>query len=244
MVPVSDAVTATAPWVLGAEGVNIRRGWHRIIVDFSWEHRPGRIAWLVGENGTGKSSLLRVLAGRSRPSAGRVRRLGSRGEEGATLYYHPDMHLPASATVSDWQRLERVLLAGGRTSPLDPDFIPPGAIGAKRLGRLSTGEGKRLLLAALLRREAPFLFLDEPYEHLSREGKALLTRQLLERARRHVVIVATNQEIPPEAGATVLYLDGDRVTFSNEPARSATERFAPAIAAPEDDHLHAEESRC
>ncbi|HSH44908.1 MAG TPA: hypothetical protein VK966_03575, partial [Longimicrobiales bacterium] len=106
------------------------------------------------------------------------------------LYFHPRITPSPRSTVGSWARLtERLLPAGSRTehTPLWPD-VPP----ARPIHRLSTGERKRLLLDALLRRSGP-LILDEPYEHLSPDGKAALTRLLHERAAGAVVVVATNQ---------------------------------------------------
>lgn len=78
------------------------------------------------------------------------------------------------------------------------------------LGRVSTGEAKRTLLEALLRKPAPFVFLDEPYEHLSARARDALTEVLVARAKTAVVVVATNQPIPDAAAGPVVQVDGER----------------------------------
>ncbi|NIQ59234.1 MAG: AAA family ATPase, partial [Gammaproteobacteria bacterium] len=106
------------------------------------------------------------------------------------LYYHAGMAIPDGSTVGDWERLV-LRLVPRRTDP-GRTRLWPTVDGRRPVGRLSTGERKRLLLDALLRRPGSLL-LDEPYEHLSPGAKAELTRLLEARARSSVVVVATNQ---------------------------------------------------
>lgn len=217
MVHLSDAMTTPAGWRLEAERLAVRHRRLDVVQDFDWSHVPGRIAWLVGENGAGKSSLLRVLAGRSRPASGSVRRHGPLGATAAVLYYRPGMQLPARARVKDWARLTDRLLRSAGPAPHGTGSLAPRLDPERRLDRLSTGEAKRLLLDALLRRQTPFVFLDEPYEHLSPRAKETLTTILAARAAHAVVVVATNQELPGRASGPVIRLDG---------ARAAVEPYA------------------
>ncbi|MFW6202214.1 MAG: ABC transporter ATP-binding protein, partial [Gemmatimonadota bacterium] len=90
---------------LHVERLAIRRGRTFLVRDFSWTHRAGRIAWVVGRNGAGKSSLLRALAGLDSPASGRVRLDAARPcDPGRPLYYHPRMRPPRHATLASWTR--------------------------------------------------------------------------------------------------------------------------------------------
>lgn len=171
----------------------VRRGHELVVEGLTGKIGPGTIFWITGPNGAGKSSLVRVLALLDAPAAGAVRFRVEPGER--FLYFHSEMALPDSSTVGAWERLTGRLLSPGaqpgRTA-LWPDVDPE-----RRVGGLSTGERKRLLLDGLLRQRGPLL-LDEPYEHLSPDAKAALSAALLARARTRTVVVATNQ-IPPGA---------------------------------------------
>jgi ATPase subunit of ABC transporter with duplicated ATPase domains len=83
-----------------------------------------------------------------------------------------------------------------------------------RFRTLSTGEAKRILLWSMLRQKAGPLILDEPYEHLSREGKTALSALLHSWAQHSVVVVATNQDVPMRPGDTQLTLNGTRLEVS------------------------------
>jgi ABC-type transport system involved in cytochrome bd biosynthesis fused ATPase/permease subunit len=98
------------------------------------------------------------------------------------------MALPGSATTTDFARLARRL---GWPGPSRGAGLWP-AVGRRPARRLSTGERKRLLLDVLLMESGPLL-LDEPFEHLSPDAKETLSNGLRNRARGHVVVVATNQ---------------------------------------------------
>lgn len=171
----------------------VRRGHQPVVQGLTRKIGPGTVFWVTGPNGAGKSSLMRVMALLDAPAAGVVRYRLEPDER--FLYFHSEMALPASSTAGAWERLTGRLLSPGdqqgRTA------LWPDVDSGRRVGRLSTGERKRLLLDALLRRRGPLL-LDEPYEHLSPDAKAALSAALLERARTRAVVVATNQ-VPPDA---------------------------------------------
>lgn len=197
---------------LAIAGLRIRRKGRVVLDALSLTLGPGRLAWVTGENGAGKSSLLRVLAGRLRPEAGEVQMEPGGGT--SVAYYHPAMALPRDAKVGDWMRLL------GRPYAADRGLAPPVSPD-DGVARLSTGEQKRLLLMGILSRATSFTFLDEPYEHLSPEAKATLTQMLLERACTGVVVVATNQEVPTSGQPLVIHVDG-------EPGREAiSEGYTP-----------------
>jgi ATPase subunit of ABC transporter with duplicated ATPase domains len=168
--------------------LSVRRGGALVVDRLDWLLTPGRPAWVVGPNGAGKSSLLRVLAGLDAPASGSVC-IGPRA--GPALYLHAEASLPADATVGDWARFAtRLLPAPARRKRT---ALWPGAPSRRAIGRLSTGERKRLLLDVILRQPGDILLLDEPYEHLSPEAKDALTKILRERASAGIVVVATNQ---------------------------------------------------
>lgn len=176
------------PWtmMLTLTDVTIQRGPTRVVSGLDLVVRSGRVFWVVGPNGAGKSSLLRVMGLLDPPVSGRV---GHQGAEQPLLYFHSEMALPRSSTVGAWARLVDTLLPEG--SVREPTGLLPGLDRRRKVGRLSTGERKRLLLDALLRRPGSLL-LDEPYEHLSPDARAALTRILEERSADSVVVVATN----------------------------------------------------
>lgn len=185
------------------EDVTIRRGGECIVVGLTWSHEPGSIAWLSGPNGAGKSSLMRVLAKIDAPHRGKVRHeADSPVGAGRDLVasYTPAMSLPPEPRAAWFTRLTSRWI--GAPVPLEPDR----ALRGKRCVSLSTGEEKRLLLGPILARARPFVFLDEPYEHLSREARDALTAALVRLARASIVVVATNQPIPPEAAGPTIHL--------------------------------------
>jgi ABC-type multidrug transport system ATPase subunit len=204
--------------VLRLTDLTVRRGASTVCRGLDVEIRPGSIFWVVGPNGAGKSSLLRVMAGIDRPHAGVVTRWAA--PEEPFLYFQSEMSLPPWATVGDWYRLvHRLLPARGVAvrTPLWPE-VPQG----RRIGRLSTGERKRLLLDALFRRPGSLL-LDEPFEHLSPDAKAALTRLLTARVRTSVVVVATNQATGMAARGGGLRLEAGIAS----PLQAARRRWAP-----------------
>lgn len=200
---------AVARPAIEVRGVTVRRGDVEVVAGLDWRHTAGSVAWLVGPNGVGKSSLMGVLAGLTTPAAGSVRReihLGDSvtdvsGDRTRVGFYEPAMSLPPEARAGAFARLSRRLVA-------DADaLVPERELGRKRARHLSTGEEKRLLLGPVLTRGRDFLFLDEPYEHLSAGARATLTALLRELALRSVVVVATNQPLPEEEAGPVLRLE-------------------------------------
>lgn len=141
----------------------------RTLLDgIDWSIGPGARIGLVGVNGTGKTSVLRLLAGELSPTSGTIKR-------GQTLHIgylsQALKELDSSARVLDAVENRRRVteLAGGREITADTLLKDFGFTGDKlttRLGELSGGERRRLQFLRLLLDEPNVLLLDEPTNDL------------------------------------------------------------------------------
>jgi macrolide transport system ATP-binding/permease protein len=117
---------------------------------------------LSGTNGSGKSSLLKVLAGQLLPTSGSVRvnarRLG-------LLEQDVDFPEPVASTRAAWRRATGNHEDDG-TLLVDVGLLRPSDLDLP-VGRLSVGQRRRLALGVLVAQSPDLLLLDEPTNHLS-----------------------------------------------------------------------------
>jgi ATP-binding cassette, subfamily C, bacterial CydD len=171
--------------------------------------RPGTVTVLTGANGAGKSTTLQVIAGLTRPTAGRV----SVGDLAIT-----DLEPQGWWQQLSWLAQRPVLIPGtlaenlalfGELRDIDTACTASGfdevlsglADGLQtRLGRggvgLSLGQRQRLGLARALGSPATVLLLDEPTAHLDEATEARVLRAITERARNGATVVVVGHREP------------------------------------------------
>jgi ATP-binding cassette subfamily F protein uup len=144
---------------------------------------------VVGRNGGGKTTLLRLVVGADTPGSGRVTRTG--GLHIAEVDQRGD--LPADTTVRSYVVGDAAEheWAGDAAVRAVLNGLGVAAVGLDAtLGRLSGGERRRVALAAALVQRADLLVLDEPTNHLDVEGITWLAGYL--RDRRGALLVVTH----------------------------------------------------
>ncbi|EKD54333.1 MAG: hypothetical protein ACD_60C00093G0003 [uncultured bacterium] len=127
---------------------------------------------LVGRNGIGKSTLLKLILGEFLPQAGSIRVQGKLGYVPQHFSIFPESTIK-SFLMDEWQdesRLRKTLMIFGL------DAIPDH----RQLKNLSGGEMTRLLLVKTLLSDADFLLLDEPTNHLDQSARQALYRAIQE----------------------------------------------------------------
>jgi len=152
-----------------------------VIQDFSARITRGDRIGLIGPNGVGKTTLLRVLLGELEPDAGDVRR----GANVEIAYYDQQRErLDPERTVFDTVgEGNDTVTANGRTRHVHAylrDFLFSRERANSPVKALSGGERNRLLLARLFTRPANVLVLDEPTNDLDLETLELLEDELVE----------------------------------------------------------------
>jgi ABC-2 type transport system ATP-binding protein len=146
--------------VLVARGIRKSFGRRRVLAGLDLEVAAGEMVAVAGENGTGKTTLLRILAGDLRPDAGSV---AIRGRPG----YCPQTAVVDEAlTVDQNVRYFQAAYGIGRTGRAEALIERLGYAGCRdqRAGALSGGTRQKLSLTLALMHDPPVLLLDEPYQ--------------------------------------------------------------------------------
>jgi heme ABC exporter ATP-binding subunit CcmA len=162
------------------EHVTRRFGATQVLDDLTLHLPSGTITQVTGDNGAGKTSLLRIIAGTLSPASGRVT-VSDRGvNEGmAALVPAGDRALYWRLTVR--QELEFFASICG-TDQAEVSSIASSAAQAlhiedlrdRQIGTLSTGQRRRVMVARGLVSLAPVLLLDEPYADLDETGCSIV----------------------------------------------------------------------
>lgn len=174
---------------LSTTGLALRRGERLLVRGLDLALGPGEACHVAGANGTGKTTLLRALAGLHAPYAGTIDHRGAIGlvDERPAL----DPHQPLGKALSFWERIDGCpdsSLAFAALS-LEPLLDVPVRF-------LSTGQRKRAAFAALLNRGAPIWLLDEPLSGLDAESidkvNALISRHV---GGGGIAVIASHQQL-------------------------------------------------
>ena len=164
--------------VVDLEDVDLVRGERTLLSHATWRLGPGDRVGLVGVNGAGKTSVLRLVAGELAPTAGRVRRGRTVALEHLTQAL--DQIDPEERVLPSVERIKRVtrVAPGGAGSGRGGEVTAAsmlerfGFTGDRltaRVGDLSGGERRRFQLLRLLLSEPNVLLLDEPTNDLDIE---------------------------------------------------------------------------
>ncbi len=182
---------------LTLENLACVRGGRQLFAGLNLSLTVGDAALISGQNGAGKSSLLRLIAGLLTPARG-------------TIIVEGRIALTSETTALD--RAQPLARALGFWARIDGGIVQPGldAMGIAHLADvpvriLSTGQKKRAVIAGVIAGGAPIWLLDEPANGLDLASIALLEAAIAtHRARGGIVIVASHQPVKIDGAKTVV----------------------------------------
>ncbi len=208
--PAPSPSAVSAPGFAG-HALACRRGERLVFAGLDFAVPPGGALVLTGPNGSGKSSLLRLMAGLTRPEAGMLAWNGAPiGDDPAAhrarLHFigHQDAVKPVltvAETLGFWAGMR-----GGTEVRAGLERFRLAALADWPCRLLSAGQRRRLALARLVASPAPLWLLDEPANGLDAEALAdLLAAIAAQRAAGGAVVLSTHTALPIE-GARELSL--------------------------------------
>ncbi|MGH1503754.1 MAG: metal ABC transporter ATP-binding protein [Acidimicrobiales bacterium] len=196
--------------MIALQDVSVDLGRTAVLRHVTLHLEPGTTTAVVGPNGGGKSTLLGVISGRVRQSAGSVRVGGDVADVLQSTTVDPQLRL----LVEDVVRMGRYPSLGllGRHRSADREQVRAaldrvGLLGLRRrpFGELSGGQRQRVLIAQGLAQGAPILLLDEPSSALDARSRCAIVEILDEEAAAgRTIVFSTHHRDEAEAADSVV----------------------------------------
>ena len=182
------------------------RGERQLFSDVSVTVKPGTLLAVVGENGSGKTSFLRMLCGLLSPDCGAILWQGKDIRQLKELYCAQIIYIGhLNGIKDDLTPVENLKVSACLAGDESSGAIVQQALEAVGLGRpahvlptrvLSQGQKRRVALARLWLSTRPLWLLDEPFASLDAAATSYLTQRLQAHlSNGGMVVVATHQEI-------------------------------------------------
>ncbi|MBQ8612009.1 MAG: ABC-F family ATP-binding cassette domain-containing protein [Oscillospiraceae bacterium] len=210
--------------VLTVKDLAVSAGGRMLVEHLSFGLLRGERLVVAGPNGTGKSTLLKVLSGLTRPAAGAFR-FGP----GVKLSRFEQQQMRRTGRVIDaiWDKYPKFTELEVRS--LLARFAYRGEEVFKEASTLSGGELARLRFAEILLERPNFMLLDEPTNHLDIYMRETLSEALAEYTGT-LILVTHDRYLMHQLACPILYLEEDKATLF--PSYEALMGRAPAVAAP------------
>ena len=191
--------------VLRVEGLAKSFGDHTLFTDLDFEIKRGERVALIGNNGTGKTTILKIINELLAADAGSF----SLGSKVCIGYYDQEHHvLHMEKTLFEEISDDYPTLTNTEIRNVLAAFLFTGDDVFKRISDLSGGERGRVSLAKLMLSEANFLILDEPTNHLDILSKEIL-EQALNRYTGTVFYVSHDRYFINQTATRILELTGN-----------------------------------
>ncbi len=199
--------------MLEVQDLGLWRGATRLFTGLSFSVDTGNALLLRGPNGTGKTSLLRVLAGLTRPEGGSIRWQGAVQPDGMCALAAYSGHTSALSTDLT---IEQNLVFHARLTGWSGEVnsllkaVGLAAVADLEVRFLSAGQRRRGGLARLLMSSRPLWLLDEPFTNLDADGRQLVEACIGAHlaAGRVAVIAAHDDMLSGSARVSTLRMGG------------------------------------
>jgi ABC-type polar amino acid transport system ATPase subunit len=207
--------------LLDVQRICLQRNDRRIVDDVSFSVDPGSIVALMGPSGTGKTTILRAIAGLDGVAAGQIRAEGRIGM--VFQFHHLFAHMPAHQNV--W--LSPVHVFGEQRPQAERrarallDTLGVGHRADAFPHELSGGEAQRVAIARALAVDPAVLLMDEPTASLdpARRGELAATLRQLAARGRAILLATHDMEFASACADRVLVLEGGRMVRDGAPGK-------------------------
>lgn len=226
------SATAETP-LLEARGLSVTIGRNALLTDIDLELHAGEVLAVVGENGAGKSSLLRVLSGELRPSSGGVTLAGKPLSSHTALelarrraVLSQDQHVSFTFTALEVVRMGRHPHGEARASEIALEALrlcDAAQLESRVFATLSGGERQRVQLARTLVQvwgvQDALLLLDEPTSQLDikhQQATLAMARQAAERGAA-VLVILHDLNLAAVSADRIVMLSKGHIVASGKP---------------------------
>jgi len=182
--------------------------------DINFKLRSGDLLQIDGVNGSGKSSLLRLLAGLMQQNAGEISWQGKEISRCRYDYQQVISYIGHLNGVKDaltaLENLQVMVALAGSKSEISLshalDQLELTGMETVPLSRMSAGQKRRVALARLLVTKAAIWLLDEPFTSLDASGKLLIERLITEHCTRGGIIVFSTHQPMEIEGCSIVHI--------------------------------------